>query len=209
MVSGGASNINILIAGRLIQDVGAGGINVLIKIIVCDLLPLRERGRYLGIMFGIIALGTALSPLFGGLIFRHISWRWVFYLNVPIGGVALVILVAFLKVKSDNTPNYIKRLKRSDWLGNVIFVLSMVSILLSPGGKQILMVIISCYCSTRHGISKWRPLHVLRRLQILYQPNNAFERKDISPTPLLSSPLRLSYFPSPSFSSIAPLPPIS
>jgi MFS family permease len=130
-LSGSASNINMLIAGRLIQGVGAGGINVLIEIIVCDLLPLRERGRYLGIMFGIIALGTTLGPLFGGLIVQHISWRWVFYLNVPIGGVALVTLVAFLKVKSDDTPNYIMRLKRIDWLGNVIFVLSMVSVLIA------------------------------------------------------------------------------
>ncbi len=63
-----ASNINMLIARRLIQGVGASGINVLIEIIVCDLLPLRERGRYLGIMFGIIALDMTLGPLFGGLL---------------------------------------------------------------------------------------------------------------------------------------------
>ena len=130
-LSGGASNINMLIAGRLIQGIGAGGINVLIEIIICDLLPLRERGRYLGIMFGLIALGTTLGPLFGGLIVQNTSWRWVFYLNVPIGGAALVILFAFLRVKSDKTPNYMMRLKRIDWVGNVVFVLSMVSILIA------------------------------------------------------------------------------
>lgn len=81
-LSGGATNINMLLAGRLIQGIGAGGINVLIEIIVCDLLPLRERGRYLGIMFGLIGLGTALGPLFGGLIVQYTAWRWVFYLNV-------------------------------------------------------------------------------------------------------------------------------
>ncbi|THC91735.1 hypothetical protein EYZ11_008809 [Aspergillus tanneri] len=135
---GGARNINMLIAGRLIQGIGAGGINVLIEIIICDLLPLRERGRYLGIMFGLIALGTSLGPLFGGLIVQHTSWRWVFYLNVPIGGAALVTLFAFLRVKSDDTSNYMMQLKRIDWLGNVIFVLSMVSILiaLSWSGSQ-------------------------------------------------------------------------
>lgn len=126
---GGAVNINMLVAGRLVQGIGAGAINVLIEIVVCDLLPLRERGRYLGMMFGMIALGTTLGPLFGGLIVQHASWRWVFYLNVPIGGVALVALVVFLKVKSDNTTNFTARLKRIDWFGNLIFVLSMVAVL--------------------------------------------------------------------------------
>lgn len=130
-ISGGANTINMLIAGRLIQGVGAGGIMVLTEIIICDLLPLRERGRYLGIMFGLIALGATLGPLFGGLIVQYTSWRWVFYLNVPIGGVALVILFSFLKLKSDDTPDYLKRLKRIDWLGNIVFVLSMVSILIA------------------------------------------------------------------------------
>jgi MFS family permease len=65
-----------------IQGIGAGGVNVLIEIIVCDLLPLRDRGKYLGVMFGFIALGTALGPLFGGLIVQNVSWRWVFYLNL-------------------------------------------------------------------------------------------------------------------------------
>jgi hypothetical protein len=126
---GGAGNITMLIAGRLIQGVGAGGISVLIEIIICDLVSLRERGKYLGIMFSVIGFGTMLGPLFGGLIVQHISWRWVFYLNVPIGGVALVILVVFLNVKSDNTANFTARLKLIDWLGNLIFVLSMISVL--------------------------------------------------------------------------------
>lgn len=130
-LSGGAKNINMLIAGRLVQGIGAGGINVLIEIIICDILPLRERGRYLGITFGLIALGSTLGPLFGGLIVQHASWRWVFYLNVPIGGAAMVTLIAFLRVKSDNTGNYKMRLKQIDWLGNVVFVLSMVSVLIA------------------------------------------------------------------------------
>ena len=137
-LSGGAKNMNMLIAGRLVQGIGAGGINVLIEIIICDILPLRERGRYLGITFGLIALGTTLGPLFGGLIVQHTSWRWVFYLNVPIGGAAMFTLIAFLRVKSDNTGNYKMRLKQIDWLGNVVFVLSMVSVLiaLSWAGSQ-------------------------------------------------------------------------
>jgi len=120
------ANVNIVI-----QGVGAGGVNVLIEIIVCDLLPLRERGKYLGLMFGIIALGTALGPLFGGLIVQHVSWRWVFYLNLPVGGVALVALVSFLRVRSDETTPLMVRIKRVDWTGNAIFTLAMVSLLIS------------------------------------------------------------------------------
>ncbi|GLA93265.1 hypothetical protein AtubIFM61612_010459 [Aspergillus tubingensis] len=137
-ISGGASNIDMLIAGRLIQGIGAGGINVLIEIIVCDLLPLRERGRYLGLMFGLIAIGTTLGPLFGGLIVQYTTWRWVFYLNVPIGAAAMVTLFLFLRVKFDSTPDYLQRLKRIDWLGNTLFVLAMISVLiaLSWGGSQ-------------------------------------------------------------------------
>lgn len=137
-LSGGAKNMKMLIAGRLVQGIGAGGINVLIEIITCDILPLRGRGRYLGITFGLIALGTTMGPLFGGLIVQYTSWRWVFYLNVPIGGAAIFTLIAFLRVKSDNTGKYKMRLKQIDWLGNFVFVLSMVSVLiaLSWAGSQ-------------------------------------------------------------------------
>lgn len=121
----------MLVAGRMVQGMGAGAINVLIEIVVCDLLPLRERGKYLGMMFGMIALGTTMGPLFGGLIVQHASWRWVFYLNVPIGGLALVTLVAFLKVKSDHTQDFATRLKRIDWFGNILFVLSTVAVLVA------------------------------------------------------------------------------
>ncbi|KAL3475762.1 major facilitator superfamily domain-containing protein [Aspergillus californicus] len=137
-ISGGASNMNMLIAGRLIQGIGAGGINVLMEIIICDLLPLRERGRYLGLTFGLIAIGTTLGLLFGGLIVQRTTWRWVFYLNLPLGGVALVTLILFLQVKYDHTADYLTRLKRIDWLGNIVFVLAMISVLiaLSWGGNQ-------------------------------------------------------------------------
>jgi Major Facilitator Superfamily len=135
---GGATNITTMIVGRAIQGVGAGGINVLIEIIICDLVPLRQRGKFLGAMLGFVGLGTVLGPLFGGLIVQHTSWRWVFYLNLPVGGVALAALVVFLKVKSDHTEAFTERLKRIDWLGNFIFIATMVSVLiaLSWGGTK-------------------------------------------------------------------------
>ncbi|KAI2026499.1 hypothetical protein LOY97_003940 [Ophidiomyces ophidiicola] len=130
-VSGGAANMGQMIAGRALQGLGAGGINVLIEIIVCDLIPLRERGNYLSLVFGVIALGTALGPFFGGLIVQHTSWRWVFYLNLPVGGVALVLLVLFLNVKYNKEDSLATRLSSIDWVGTVIFVGSVSSILLA------------------------------------------------------------------------------
>jgi len=62
-ICGGASTIGMLVFGRGIQGSGAGGVNVLIEIVVCDLVPLRERGNYLAIIFGLIALGAALGPV--------------------------------------------------------------------------------------------------------------------------------------------------
>ncbi|KAL8727611.1 MAG: hypothetical protein Q9166_005919 [cf. Caloplaca sp. 2 TL-2023] len=130
-ICGGASNIGMLVAGRALQGIGAGGVNVLIEIVVCDLVPLRERGNYLAIIFGLIALGTALGPVFGGLIVQYTSWRWVFYLNLPVGGAALAMLIAFLQVNYEKETTIKAKLKRIDWIGNAIFVASVVAVLIA------------------------------------------------------------------------------
>ncbi|KAI1754843.1 major facilitator superfamily protein [Xylaria castorea] len=130
-ICGGATNIQMLIAGRVIQGIGAGGINVLIEIIVCDLVPLRHRGNYLAIIFGLISLGTALGPFFGGLIVSNTSWRWVFYLCLPVGGTALILLVLFLHVNYNEEKTLAGRLANIDWFGNALFAASVTSILIA------------------------------------------------------------------------------
>lgn len=128
---GGASNIGMLIAGRAIQGIGSGGINVLCEVIVCDLVPLRERGKYLACIFGLIAIGTAVGPFFGGLLVDYSTWRWVFYLNLPVGGLALVLLVFFLQVQYKKDDSLATSFRRIDWLGNIIFVAAVTSILIA------------------------------------------------------------------------------
>jgi MFS family permease len=76
-ISGGATNSAMLIAGRAVQGIGGGGINLLIELIVSDLVPLRQRGAYFGIVFGVFSLGTAVGPLIGGAIVDGTTWRWV------------------------------------------------------------------------------------------------------------------------------------
>ncbi|KAK3996230.1 MFS general substrate transporter-like protein [Cladorrhinum sp. PSN332] len=130
-IAGGANSMGMLIAGRVIQGIGAGGINVLCEILVCDLVPLRHRGSYLAGMFGMIAIGTALGPFFGGLIVDRTSWRWVFYLNLPIGGLALVLLFFSLHVNAKKEKSLATSLNKIDWIGNAIFITSISAVLIA------------------------------------------------------------------------------
>ncbi|KAI0892443.1 major facilitator superfamily domain-containing protein [Annulohypoxylon nitens] len=160
-VGGGAQNPAMLIAGRVVQGVGAGGINVLLDIVCCDLVPLRERGKYLGLMFSWSGVAAALGPPVGGALAQS-NWRWIFWLNLPVCGLALVALLFFMRVKTGPTSanasvqtelqdggkplrNIGRRLKQLDFLGNTLFTLSMISLLfgLVEGG-------------TVHPWSSWR-----------------------------------------------------
>ena len=76
-ICGGATNGAMLIAGRGIQGVGSGGINMIIDIIVSDLVPLRERPNYMAMVLTVYSVGTSLGPWVGGAIVDNTSWRWV------------------------------------------------------------------------------------------------------------------------------------
>ncbi|KAG0647639.1 MFS efflux transporter aclA [Hyphodiscus hymeniophilus] len=130
-ISGGATNVATLISGRAIQGVGGGGINVLIELIICDLVPLRERSKFLAIIMATFTVGTSLGPFIGGEIVQKSSWRWVFYLNLPIGGAALLLLFAFLQVRYTKETTISQKLKRIDWVGNLILIPSLVAILIA------------------------------------------------------------------------------
>jgi MFS family permease len=83
---GGASSMKMLIAARTVQGFGGGGMNLLVETVVTDLVPLRERGKYMSIVYLGATVGATLGPFLGGVITDKSSWRWCFYLNVPIGG---------------------------------------------------------------------------------------------------------------------------
>jgi len=133
-----ATNISQMIGGRVVQGIGAAGVAVLCEIIICDLVPLRERGTYMGAVFGMVGLGAALGPFFGGLLVSYSTWRWAFYMALPIGGVAVVLLFAFLKVKYDKSQTWATKASSLDWLGNALFVSGCAPVLLAvswAGGK--------------------------------------------------------------------------
>jgi MFS family permease len=83
---GGASSMTMLIVARTIQGLGGGGINLLVETVVTDLVPLRERGKYMSIVMLGATVGATIGPFLGGVITDKATWRWCFYLNVPIGG---------------------------------------------------------------------------------------------------------------------------
>lgn len=129
-VSGSALNLGTLIAGRAIQGIGGGGINVLIEIIVADLVPLRERPKFISYIFIGYTVAVILGPVIGGLLAQNVSWRWVFYLNLPISGVALILLGSVLQVRytKDSARNSLKRI---DLGGNALLITSVVAVLIA------------------------------------------------------------------------------
>lgn len=146
-ICGGASTAGMLIAGRAVQGVGSGGIIMVTSIILSDLIPLRQRGNVSAILMCIFGIGSALGPFIGGAIVSSTTWRWVFYLNLPIGGVSFAMLFVVLRVSYNKEMSIWQKAKRIDLIGNGIVVASTVSILYALS-----------YAGTRY---PWRSWHNL------------------------------------------------
>src|SRR5947209_4571436 len=85
-----------LIAYRGVQGLGAGGLMALAQTTIGDLISPRQRGRYQGLFTGVFAVGSVAGPLLGGVLTDALSWRWIFYVNLPVGGAALFFLAVGL-----------------------------------------------------------------------------------------------------------------
>ncbi|MFD5424428.1 DHA2 family efflux MFS transporter permease subunit [Streptomyces sp. NPDC127084] len=103
-----------LIAFRALQGIGGGGLIVLSTAIVGDIVPPRERGRYQGLFGAVFGVTSVLGPLLGGLFTQHLSWRWVFYINLPVGIVALFVIAVALHIPARRTRHTI------DYLGTFL-----------------------------------------------------------------------------------------
>ncbi|MDQ0683494.1 EmrB/QacA subfamily drug resistance transporter [Streptomyces achromogenes] len=127
---GMAQNMPQLIAFRALQGLGGGGLMVLSMAIVGDIVPPRDRGRYQGLFGAVFGATSVLGPLLGGLFTEHLSWRWVFYVNLPVGVVALAVIAAVLHIPRRSTKHVI------DYLGTFLIasVATCLVLVASLGG---------------------------------------------------------------------------
>jgi EmrB/QacA subfamily drug resistance transporter len=132
MLSGLSQTMLELIACRAIQGIGAGGLIVGSQAIIGDVIPPRQRGRYMGYFGATFALSSVLGPLAGGWFTQHLSWRWIFYINVPIGIAAFFTIAAVLHIPVKRIPHKI------DFGGLALLSAGVTSIILLTtwGGAQ-------------------------------------------------------------------------
>ncbi|MFF4233739.1 DHA2 family efflux MFS transporter permease subunit [Streptomyces sp. NPDC001820] len=127
---GVAQNMPQLIGFRALQGLGGGGLLVLSMAIVGDIVSPRERGKYQGLFGAVFGASSVLGPLLGGFFTEHLTWRWVFYINLPIGVVALLVIAAVLRIPARRTPHTI------DYLGTFLIasVATCLVLVASLGG---------------------------------------------------------------------------
>ena len=102
IIGGLSQNMAWLIGGRAVQGLGGGGLMILAQAIIADVVPARERGRYMGIMGGVFALSSVAGPLLGGWFTEGIGWRWAFWMNVPLGALAIASAMLFLRLPKNS-----------------------------------------------------------------------------------------------------------
>ena len=127
---GVSQNMLQLIAFRALQGLGGGGLMVLAMAVIADVVPPRDRGRYQGVVGAVFGVSSVVGPLLGGFLVDNLNWRWVFYVNLPVGVVALFVIATALKAKNPDIRPKI------DYLGTLLLAAASTCLVLitSLGG---------------------------------------------------------------------------
>ena len=121
-----AQSMSMLIVGRVLQGVGAGGLDVLSEIILVDMTTLQERPLYLAIFAIPLAGGAILGPIMGALFSQYAGWRWLGWVNLPISALNLALIVTFMRLKPIKSALN-EKLRRLDWIGMILFAIGSTS----------------------------------------------------------------------------------
>lgn len=133
VVCGAAQTMDQLLVARFVQGLGGGGLGAIAMATVADIVPARQLGRWLGYQGLMYAVASAIGPVVGGLFVDHLSWRWAFFINVPIGLAAALIITTKLDVPYPRIPHAL------DWAGSVLLTsgLACVVALATLGGNEL------------------------------------------------------------------------
>src|SRR4051794_35470277 len=130
---GTSQNMTELIGFRALQGLGAGGLLVTTIAVVGDIIPPRERGRYQGLFGAVFGVSTVIGPLLGGFFVDNLSWRWIFYVNLPVGAVALVVIGTVFRSRAQHVRHSI------DYAGGAVLASGLTGVVLftSLGGTTL------------------------------------------------------------------------
>ncbi|MDH2416320.1 MFS transporter [Nocardioides sp. CER19] len=126
LIGGVADSMTMLILGRAVQGLGGGGLMILSQAIIADIVPARQRGKYMGIMGAVFALSSVAGPLLGGFFTEGIGWRWAFWMNLPLGVLAIAAAVFFLHL-----PQHDRAKPRIDIAGIMLLAVASSALVLT------------------------------------------------------------------------------
>nr|WP_281248012.1 MDR family MFS transporter [Corynebacterium aquilae] len=124
ILGGLATSMSLLIAARAVQGVAGGGMMILSQAIIADVVPARQRGKYMGVMGSVFGVSSVLGPVLGGWFTDGPGWRWGLWLNVPLGIIALIGIFSFLHLPRRQSPG------KTDWLGMVTMAIATTALIL-------------------------------------------------------------------------------